>query len=428
MRSPARQLRQALILYQEGDFARAQILLDALDVDQLEPDLQPEAHYLAGLVMVRRGDANEAAARFQACLQLAPRFFPALDAWGNVLAGLGDTHGAIEKYKRALAVATPGQSSHVLLNYGQVLMAAGYTVRALKRFRESFQRDQANLDAAYMAGQCFLRLGKARGALKWLKRALEGKPGEARYLAALGSALALAGREDTAAKAFAAAVKAQPAFADAHYNWAVLLASQEDYAGAIRRCKEGLRHNPGSFELMAQQVYCLRHMGAYDAALAGARRMREALGLAVPGQRREEFEDLLAANEAAAHRGLGRGLQARATLVQYLRLARGAAPHALAELRMLDATVLAPAKRIELTLEVRQAGETAPEGEEGPGDSGWQRSYWIIARDQREARRMARELEPQEANVRFLAGIQVLEELDRADRGILERTPAIPLD
>lgn len=428
MRNPARQLRQALALYQEGDFARAHILLDSLDVDELEADVQPEAHYLAGLVLVRRGDANEAMVRFQACLQLAPRFFPALDAWGNVLAGLGDTHGAIEKYKRALAVASPGQSSHVLLNYGQVLLAAGYTVRALKRFREAFQRDAANLDAAYMAGQCFLRLGKPQGALKWLKRALEGRPGDARYLAALGSALALAGREQPAAKAFSAAVQAQPGFADAHYNWAVLLASQEDFAGAIRRCKEGLRHCPGSFELLAQHVYCLRQMGAYDAALAGARRMREVLAGALPSQRREEFEDLLAANEAAARRGLGRGQQARAALVEYVRHARGAVPHALAELRMLDAAVLTPARRIELTVEVRLPAEAPADGDEAPGEECWQRSYWIVAKDQREARRMARELEPPQADVRFVPGTQVLEELARADRGVQERTPAIPVD
>lgn len=183
MRSPQEQLKDALRLYQSGDLTRAQMLLEILDSDQLEPDLQLEANYLWGVVLARRGDPLEAAHRFQLCIKQNQRFFPALDAWGNVLASIGDARGAIEKYKRALAVASPQNSAHVLFNYGVVLLRNGYNLRALRKFRDSFRRDPKNADAAYMTGLCFLNLKRPRGAQKWLAEALTLQPNSPRNLA-----------------------------------------------------------------------------------------------------------------------------------------------------------------------------------------------------------------------------------------------------
>ena len=66
-------LRQALELYRENDFPRAQMLLETLPMDDLESELQIEAHYLWGRVLVSRGEPLEAATHFQACLKLKPR-------------------------------------------------------------------------------------------------------------------------------------------------------------------------------------------------------------------------------------------------------------------------------------------------------------------------------------------------------------------
>ena len=75
------------------------------------------------------------------------------------------------------------------------------------------------------------------------------------------------GRFADAEQQYARAVELDPACADAHYNWSVSRAKQGDYGGAVRQCKQGLRANPDGFELLAQQAFCLRQMGAYDAAL-----------------------------------------------------------------------------------------------------------------------------------------------------------------
>lgn len=425
MRSEADKLHQALELYREGDLTRAEMLLEAVNLDELDADMLVEAHYLWGLVLARRGDPLEAAHHFQNCIKLNQRFYPALDAWGNVLANLGDSRGAIEKYKRALAVATPEQSGHILYNYGQVLLRAGYALRALRKFREAFKRNPQSHDSAYMTGLCFHRLKRPRGALKWLQTAIELAPENARNRVGCGNALLEMGRFDEAEQQYAKAIELDPACADAHYNWAVSRAKQGDYAGAVRRCKQGLRVNRDGFELLAQQAFCLRQMGAYDAALQTAKRMRQVLEQAGSNERKAEFADLLAANEAASMRALGHNQQARNRLLEQLRAAREPGRHSLSELRYHDIRRLPEARRFELTINVRLPRPGYGE-DESPLPRRYQRTYWVIAESLKEARRMARELEPPEAELRFDPEVNTSERLSEADRGIIERSPAIP--
>ncbi len=427
VKPPEEQLRDALALAQGGDLARAQMLLELLPLDALEPRLQLEANYLWGLVLARRGDPLEAAHRFQLCVRQDQRFFPALDAWGNVLASIGDARGAIEKYKRALAVAPPRNAAHVLFNYGVVLLRNGYNLRALRKFREAFRRDPANADAAYMTGVCFLNLKRPRGARKWLNEALRLHPRSPRNLTALGNALALEQRDAEAAQAFERALALDGTFHDAWYNWAALLAARADFANAIRKAKSGLKHHPRSFELVVMQLFCLRQMGAYDAALNAARRARQWLAESRADERAGHFADLLTANQASALRGLGRARQARAVLLELLRASPEACPAALAELRYHDTRALPRARRMELTVTV-----TAPDAVAGDDDPGrpraYQRTYWVIAATAKEARRLVRELEPTDAVVRFDPQINLLEHHQNADQGVTERTPAIPVE
>lgn len=427
MKDEAEKLRAALELYRQDDLPRAQMLLETIDLDHLEPGLHVEANYLWGLVLARRGDPLEAAHRFQTCIRLDQRFFPALDAWGNVLANLGDARGAIEKYKRALGVAAPAQSAHILHNYGQVLLKNGYVLRALRKFRESFKRHET-ADAAYMTGTCFLQLKRASGARKWLMRAVALEPRNARNLVGLGNALALLDQPEQAIARYQNALSLDPQCAEAHYNWARVLAMQGEYAKAARRCKQGLRGNPDGFELLAQQAFCLRQMGAYDAALQTARRMRQVVQRAGKHDRKPEFLDVLTANEAACLRALGRNQQARARLLDQLRGAMDPSPESLAELRFHDVRRLRGVYRYELTLTVRHT--TRPYGtddEEAPPRS-YQRSYWVVARSAKEARRIVRELEPPEADVRFDPDVVSGDLLEEADRGVIERSPAIPAE
>ncbi len=426
MRDDTETLRQSLELYRQHDYARAQMLLETLDLHRLEDALLVEAHYLWGLTLARRGDLQEAATHFRACLRHDRRFFAALDAWGNVLSDLGDARGAIDKYKRALGLADSRQAPHVQFNYAHVLHRHGYTLRALAKFRDCY-RTRGDEDSAYMVGACYLALRRPAGAVKWMQRAHEASPRSARNLVGLGNAFALSGAHSRAIAQYQAALAFDPACAEAHYNWALALAAQGEYALAARRCKQGLRVAPDAFEMLAQQTYCLRRMGAYDAALQAARRMREVLGAAPASARKPEFLDVLTANEAACLRELGRRQLARTRLLEQLRRARDASTQSLAELRFLDRRRLRGAHRYELTVNVRVPALDSDDELE-PTMRHYQRSYWVIARDVKSARRIVRELEPTDAELRFDARTVVGKALDEADQGVTERTPAVPVN
>jgi tetratricopeptide (TPR) repeat protein len=424
VKDEADKLRVALDLYRSGDLPRAQMLLETIEPDELDPALHLETNYLWGLVLARRGDSLEAAMRFQMCVKLDPRFFPALDAWGNVLASSGDARGAIDKYKRALAVAPKDQGAHVLYNYGQVLLKSGFALRALDKFRQSYKR-QADPETAYMAGACFMELGRPHGAHKWMQRALDADPRSARNLVGLGNAMLALGQTDAAIVQYRTALSIDAGFAPAHYNWALALAAQGEYAKAARQCKHGLRVDPDRFELLAHQAYCLRQMGAYDAALHAVKRMRQVLQRLGAAERKAEFLDVATVNEAACLRALGRAQQARSRLLEQLRRARDASPQSLAALRAQDTRRLRGAHRFELTVNVRIS--PADVGDDG-GPRRYQRTYWVIARDAKDARRLVRELEPPDAEVRFEPKAAVGERLAEADRGVTERGPAFPAD
>lgn len=399
------------------------MLLETIAFDGLDAELHVEAQYLWGLVLSRKGDPLEAAHRFQLCVRLDQRFFPALDAWGNVLAGIGDSRGAIEKYKRALAVADAKQSAHILFNYGQVLLRNGYSLRALRKFREAFKRDPKSADAAYMTGLSFIKLKRPRGARKWMATALALQPESARNHVGAGNAELAGKQHDQAVRHYQRALELDPGCADAHYNWAVALGEQEDYVNAVRHCKKGLRINRDGFELLAQQTWCLRRMGAYDAALQSARRMRQVIDRAENTERKPEFLDVLTANEAACLRAVNRNQQARQKLVGHLREALTASPHSLAELRFHDIKHLVKARKFELTINVRRTGSTY-------GDPArplrYNRTYWVISDSLKDARRQVRELEPPDADLRFEPDIVTVQRYAEADRGVVERSPAIP--
>jgi tetratricopeptide (TPR) repeat protein len=418
MADDAERIRTALSLYREGELSRAQMLLETLDPDELDPALRVEALYLLGLVYVKRGDAMDASQCFLKCTRLDKKFFPAFDAWGNLLMNLGDTHGAADKYRRALAVAGPELAAHALFNYGQALMRAGLFMRALRKFRECYQ-NSASPDAAYMAGVCFLEMGRAQGARKWMQNALDAEPNSARNLTGMGNALALDGNDEDAIAHFQLAIDNDPSCADAHYNWALALARRNEYAKAVRRCKLGLRAQADGYELLTHQAYCLRQMGAYDAAMQAARRMRQIVAASSRHERKASFLDTISANEAACLRALGRAHQARVKLIEHLRAARDASPRCVAELRHQNGRRIRSAQRVEISVSVTPA-------DDGHWSAGrpYSRTYWVLAAGVKEARRIVRELEPPDAEVRF-AGHRIQEALPHADQGVIERSLAV---
>jgi hypothetical protein len=58
----------------------------------------------------------------------------------------------------------------------------------------------------------------------------------------------------------------------------------------------------------------------------------------------------------------------------------------------------------------------------------YNRTYWVISDSLKDARQQVRELEPPDADLRFDPDVVTVERYPEADRGVVERSPAIPED
>ncbi|MCF6228690.1 MAG: tetratricopeptide repeat protein [Planctomycetes bacterium] len=416
MSDEVKKIRSALELYQQGEYTRAEMLLESIFPEHLPDDLQLEASYLHGLILVRRGDPLEAAVKFQACVRLDSSFYPALDAWGNVLSRLGDFRGAIEKFKRAESVATPEQLPHVLVNRGKILLDAGYHFKALKVFWRAAKLDKSSSDANYFTGQCLLKLDRPKAALIWMRRARKLDQPSARNEVGYGIALAQNSRPNSAQKAYRRALKIDQMSVEGWLNLSILFSKAGEFSKAIKVCKQGQTKLHGAFELLAQQLFCLRQMGAYDAALEVGEHAVNSLEFAVGSPRAGQFEDLASANMAGCSRANGDMKSALRILTTYLHKSRSAAVYTLAELRWTRGVALRAGRIHEITITVRPEDQRA-----------YQRTYWVVAKSKKQALEMAFDCEPP-------VGIEVAEYSVSArpyanvDGGVIERTPAIPLD
>lgn len=416
MTDEVQKIRSALNLYQQGEYARAEMLLGSIFPGHLADEIKLEADYLHGLILVRRGYPLEAAAIFQACTALDETFYPALDAWGNVLARLGDFRGAIEKFKRAEAVATTKQLPHVLVNRGKILLHSGYHFKALKVFWRAAKLDTSSADANYYTGHCLLKLDRAKAALMWMRRARKLDQGSARNEVGYGIALAQGLRANSAQKAYLRALKIDPISIEGWLNLSILYSKIGEYSKAIKVCKQGQKQLHGAFELLAQQLFCLRQMGAYDAALDIAKHAKQHIEYTGSSQRTDEFDDLTTANMAGCSRANGDEESALTELRSYLHRSRTGAKHSLAELRWLRGVAISTGKTHEITLTAKLENNLS-----------YQRTYWVVAKNRKQALAMALECEPA-VEIAVTDHSYASRLYPNVDGGVIERTPAIPLD
>ncbi len=418
MKDGIKTVRDALHLYHDGDYTRARMLLETLNVEELGGEMHAEVYYLWGLVLMRQGDATEAQAMFRKSTLADPRFFPSLDAWGNVLAGIGDARGAIDKYKRALAVAKPGQDDHTLYNYGQVLFHHGYVLRALRRFRDAFRRKRRE-DPAHMIGRCLIELKRPERGEKWMRIALSLNPESTRNLAGVGQALCEQGKNDEGFTFFDRAIEHDPTIVDPWFNASHYMLRDDRLLDAVKKVREGRKHCPESFELVIQEMHAMRRMGAVDKALDLGDVAKHLLDDTQDRMRVPEFMDLLYANRSACLREVNQQSQARSDLIVFIRSSMSACKHSLNELRWIGGT-RQTLNKYEVTLRINADILTEQRFNYG-------RTCWVYAEQAEMAQFMAMNLE-REGVVIVADSITELETgVENVLAGVIERTPAIPL-
>jgi tetratricopeptide (TPR) repeat protein len=159
---------------------------------------------------------------------------------------LGRWDEAETELRQALAL-NPFQSEWQF-NLGLTLDAAGRHKEAADVFREAYELDHEDDQAALMAGVSLLRCGDARSALEWLDRAEKLEPGNVAPYVHRIEAYTQLGQHDQAELMFYLAQQIDPRAADAYLLLADSLLEREQYEKA---------------------VWCLREAAKIDAELPG---------------------------------------------------------------------------------------------------------------------------------------------------------------
>lgn len=194
---------------------------DYTEILRLAPDFYPADTALGDVALIER-DAREALARFTAASTKNDRYLPALEGRAQAALAVGDdvtTAGALEQLLAADPSRDEARSRLELIRFRlvQSQLTAARGARTAGRLDEA----QATLERALTvspSSPVLLRelalVEAARGALdaaeEHARRAVEADSGDAESLAALGSVLEGAGRLAEAADLFARAVAIDP--------------------------------------------------------------------------------------------------------------------------------------------------------------------------------------------------------------------------
>lgn len=195
-----------------------------------------------GAALMAQHQTNAAMVEFTAAVRLSPRYVPALENQGRILAARNDRAAAIDKFQDALRVAP---RDVIALNaLGNLHALNGQTNEAAREFQEALRLQPDYADARFNFANFLLRQGRpdaAQGELEVLVR-LAPNDAEAHYR--LGILLAKAGRADEAMVQFQEATRRDNGFAEAHNNLGILLAAQAHGDAAVDEFQEAIRLQP----------------------------------------------------------------------------------------------------------------------------------------------------------------------------------------
>ena len=206
---------------------RAGRLAEAADVLRAAPPSDARTCSALGRILLRLGQWREAAAAYEAALQLAPGDAESRANYGVALAEMGALERAVDAYAKALAL----DPNHAIAHYN-----LGNALRELRRFDDAIASYARALrlqpgwpEANTNLGLAYAALGRTDDALAAYGRTLAVRPDHA--LAHNGAGLALQARGDfaRAAAQFDRAIALAPEFAQARANRAQLALLHGDF-------------------------------------------------------------------------------------------------------------------------------------------------------------------------------------------------------
>jgi protein O-mannosyl-transferase len=231
------------------------------------------AHDNLGVVLVRRGQLDEAVGHYREAIRLNPAYPEAYNNYGNVLARTRHWSEAAEAYAGALRARPSFADAEI--NWGKAMNDAGRFQEAELHYRNVLGRDSDNPGAHLGLANALADSGRLGEAVSEYEETLKLDPSSPEAHANLGLALTGESRFQEAIPQIAEAIRLRPEYAEAHDYYGVALAQSGRLAESIEEFRASLRINPNNADVHYHLGVSLRKLGRYaeaDAEFAAARR------------------------------------------------------------------------------------------------------------------------------------------------------------
>jgi tetratricopeptide (TPR) repeat protein len=235
---------------------------------RLRPDSSRILIALAG-ALKSAGEFSRAAATLRRAIQVAPDNTAAWYQSGAVDFSLGNIPEAIDKMRKAVALDPDFAGGRTGL--AQLLWRAGRIEEAEGDLREALRMNPYDPEAYDLLGRVLAGKGHAPESLFDFEKATLLLPGHAPYLYDYALELSAVNRPDDAQAQVEAALRADPAMAEAHELRGGLLAASHRLPEAEREYAEAVRLKPGFSRAQLDLARVLAAKGNLDEATAHLR-------------------------------------------------------------------------------------------------------------------------------------------------------------
>jgi tetratricopeptide (TPR) repeat protein len=245
---------------------RAAVLSAAMPVpEEVGTERQAIRLYNAGIDIYKKGNLDEAIAKWREAIRLKPDYVKALNNLGVALRKQGKPEEAIAAYREAIRLKPDYAEAHY--NLGLVFGKQEKFEEAITAYREAIRLKPDDVAAYFNLGVMLGEQGKTEDSITAFREAIRLKPNDADAYNILGVALGEQGKIEDAITAFREAIRLKPDFAEAFNNLCSDLLKQKNLKDALTACREAIRLKPDFAGAHYNSACCFVSMGKNNDAL-----------------------------------------------------------------------------------------------------------------------------------------------------------------